>query len=242
MNPETESFNCYKCEDIYHTDEAHHLEEGDYCFDCYADTFIVCDYCKEAIKKEKIYTIKGEEYCKEEEGDYCFVCAFDTLQSKLSSSFQGVDIEKVFIFYRKFIKEAQEAKEKESKMFHARWFEVRVGETILKDENGKCIFETYAETKALFDRLIEGEECFIVDIIEIPTLDKDDWKARFKHHEYPAEKIVKTWNGIELKIGKEQYEAWMKLKGTPEYDTYCGMPGCMNYLLQIPFAKNIVEE
>jgi hypothetical protein len=207
MNPETESFNCYKCEDVFHTDEAHHLEEGDYCMDCYTDVFRVCDYCKEAIKKEKIYTIEGEDY-KEEEGDYCFDCAYDTLQSKLSSSFQGVDIEKVFIFYRKFIKEAQEAKEKESKMFHERWFEVR-------GENVRAVFETYAEANELFNELIAKGENNILNIFEVPAYYEEDWKEMFKHHEYPADKILKSYNK----------------------ETYCGEPGSMNYLLQIPLSK-----
>jgi hypothetical protein len=46
---------------------------------------------------------------------------------------------------------------------------------------------------------------------------------------------------IEERIGKEQYALWQKLKGTPEYETYCGVPGCMNWLLRKPFYRYIVE-
>lgn len=47
---------------------------------------------------------------------------------------------------------------------------------------------------------------------------------------------------IEKIIGKEQYALWEKLKGTPEYYTYCGVPGCLNYMLGLPFSKYLVED
>lgn len=99
MNPETESFDCYKCEDIYHNDEAHITDEGKYCMDCYADTFIPCYECGEEFKDEKIYTL--------DEGGYCGTCAYEKLEYKLCESLSGISIERQLELFKEFIKEAQ---------------------------------------------------------------------------------------------------------------------------------------
>ena len=239
MNPETESFDCYKCEDIYHNDEAHITDEGKYCMDCYADTFIPCYECGEDTKDEKIYMLNEEDGV--EEGGYCGICAYEKLEYKLSEAIGGMDITKQLNLFRKFIKECKETKETEYKLFHQRLFRVRDGEDILSDESGKWIFNTYAEAKALFVRLREKREHTYLDITEIPTILEEDWKEMFPYHEYPAEKLLKTWKDIPKIIGEEQYALWEKLKGTPEYDTYCGVPGCMNYMLGLPFSRYLVE-
>ena len=253
-------FLCCECENMKCSEEAHDTDEGMLCFDCNANKNIVfcCAECdtpiiRNSTEHDECWTCDDEHWfcgdCKESHYDDNDKTTrdddddYDVLQRQLLVSMWGLGLRRHCDLMRQFISKAEEAKKEEYEMFHKKSFQVRaVGyDDTICSFGGVWDFDTYDDALVCFNAEIEKRHYDDLVITETPKLSEDSWEIWFPDSKYPDIVFLKHWVDVEQKIGKEQYALWQQLKGTPEYDTYCGVPGCMNYMLGLPFYKYIVE-